>query len=1112
MRRFITSLIPVLFIASLGNAQAPNDATEVVPGQSLSILLVPEHPTRLRLNLAGSEAASILVDAAVPDINYEVLGSDGAEILAGHLATSGWAVIPFAAAGLRQVHLQFSTKNVTEDLPGVRVRVELREIPLTSLHAQILAAGLLASAQALHRSLHAKNLLKAIDVYGDAYKAWRGCGDSYAMALALGGEAESEMALSRYRDAFGTLAQASRLAGDHAYLHGLLLHIVANIDLDLWEGQKALGPAQEELQLGQQIQDDGLIALADADLAGVSFWTDFRNSGNAAKQARAEAVANGVPEALGLEGKWMGWIDELAEDNLDALRALTESEAAFRQAGDPRAAMQGELELASATTIDGDHYSALLKFQKLDQITGEMGNRVLHGLVLGNMGDIYRQLGKPQTAADYYNRAVAIFLSTGFKLGRAQNLIDLCETELDGAKGIGAVAQCTIALTAAQQAGYSGYIGQAKCDLGKAERKSAGDRAAFSIIKAAVVNSRSAQDRRVESTEHLQLGEILQKAGKDEAALKEFQEAGLLSESVTNPANLVDAHYAVAQWYLQAGQYQTAGAELKSALEKVEAARSSVGRTALQASYFAAERKLYELAVELRMREYEREPAGGNDAQALEMSERSRARSLLDALNNRAAQGAHEGGEAESHLMRAKLAVDRAFDRRLKLVVEGGAKRDLEASSAELTQALGDLERADDDVRAAEFHPPKPIQTMTATEIEQASLDSKTTFFEYALGAEHSYLWVIGGGKLKSYVLPSRKQLEEMVKHWRGLAAGQERAEAGSGDKLKPLSARLSCALFADAVQSGMTQMVIVPDGQLAMLPFAALPENGCSSVPGGPLVASHEVAMTPSLSVFFSRKQEAENHFQGEVAIVADPVFDAADPRAAALKTRATIHDSRSAWNPETSVALPRLLNTGYEANTIQDTVRKAAGNNQVFLAQGFDANVETVLSSKMQDYRIWHLATHGVYDETMPEFSGLVFSLVGTDGGPRFGFLKAQDIARLNVRAELVVLSACDSAAGDIVSGEGIMGLSYAFLHAGAKQVVSTLWSIDDAKSKELMVVFYKELMRNCGNAAAALRQSQLTVMRQPHNSEPYYWAGFELTSRGESRISSDSNKDVP
>jgi CHAT domain-containing protein len=204
--------------------------------------------------------------------------------------------------------------------------------------------------------------------------------------------------------------------------------------------------------------------------------------------------------------------------------------------------------------------------------------------------------------------------------------------------------------------------------------------------------------------------------------------------------------------------------------------------------------------------------------------------------------------------------------------------------------------------------------------------------------------------------------------------------------------------------------------------------------------------------------------------------------------------------------------LNTGYEANTIQDTVRKAAGNNQVFLAQGFDANVETVLSSKMQDYRIWHLATHGVYDETMPEFSGLVFSLVGTDGGPRFGFLKAQDIARLNVRAELVVLSACDSAAGDIVSGEGIMGLSYAFLHAGAKQVVSTLWSIDDAKSKELMVVFYKELMRNGGNAAAALRQSQLTVMRQPHNSEPYYWAGFELTSRGESRISSDSNKDVP
>jgi CHAT domain-containing protein len=253
-------------------------------------------------------------------------------------------------------------------------------------------------------------------------------------------------------------------------------------------------------------------------------------------------------------------------------------------------------------------------------------------------------------------------------------------------------------------------------------------------------------------------------------------------------------------------------------------------------------------------------------------------------------------------------------------------------------------------------------------------------------------------------------------------------------------------------------------------------------------------------LSVFLARKPEAEKEaFQGEVAIVADPVFDAADPRAAALKNGTPRRDLLPAREPETGATLPRLLNAGYEANAIRETVRKATGTHQVFLAQGFDASVDTVLSPAMQQYRIWHLATHGVYDQTMPEFSGLVFSLVRPDGGPRFGFLKAYDIARLNVRAELVVLSACDSAAGENLSGEGVMGLSYSFLRAGATEVVSTLWSVDDAKSSELMMAFYKELMRNGGDAAAALHQSQLTVMRQRPSSALYYWAGFELTSVG-------------
>jgi CHAT domain-containing protein len=296
-----------------------------------------------------------------------------------------------------------------------------------------------------------------------------------------------------------------------------------------------------------------------------------------------------------------------------------------------------------------------------------------------------------------------------------------------------------------------------------------------------------------------------------------------------------------------------------------------------------------------------------------------------------------------------------------------------------------------------------------------------------------------------------------------------------------------------------MARIVIVPDGELAMLPFAARPENGCADVAARkPLAVDHEIAMTPSLSVYLSRKPDSENRsFQGEVAIVADPVFGAADSRAAAANAGTRKHNLPPTHDKEDPIALPRLLDAGQEALAIREAVRRLAGDGQVFLARGFDASVETVLSPGMRNYRVWHLATHGVYDESVPEFSGLVFSLLGRNGSPQSGFLKAHDIARLDVPAELVVLSACDSAAGENVNGEGVTGLSYAFLHAGARQVISTLWSVEDARSRELMVAFYRNYIQNGRNAAEALRQSQKMLMRNPATSAPYYWAGFTLTT---------------
>ena len=192
---------------------------------------------------------------------------------------------------------------------------------------------------------------------------------------------------------------------------------------------------------------------------------------------------------------------------------------------------------------------------------------------------------------------------------------------------------------------------------------------------------------------------------------------------------------------------------------------------------------------------------------------------------------------------------------------------------------------------------------------------------------------------------------------------------------------------------------------------------------------------------------------------------------------------------------ALPRLVGTGEEAMEIQRTV----GPDKASVFLGFSASVETILSPEMRNYRILHLATHGIADESTPGFSGLVLSLVSPDGRPVFGYLKTHDIGNLDLHPDLVVLSACDSSAGSNLSGEGVTGLAYAFLNAGARQVASTLWDVDDEVTKDLMINFYKEMYSAGLDPADALRQSQILMMQSPHRSAPYYWAGFEITSIG-------------
>lgn len=193
----------------------------------------------------------------------------------------------------------------------------------------------------------------------------------------------------------------------------------------------------------------------------------------------------------------------------------------------------------------------------------------------------------------------------------------------------------------------------------------------------------------------------------------------------------------------------------------------------------------------------------------------------------------------------------------------------------------------------------------------------------------------------------------------------------------------------------------------------------------------------------------------------------------------------------------IARLPFTRKEAQVIADLV-PASGRKQ---ALDFEASRASVTRGELSQYRVAHFATHGFLNSVHPELSGVVLSLVNEQGREQDGFLRAHEIYNLKLPAELVVLSGCRPGLGKEIKGEGLVGLTRAFMYAGAARVLVSLWDINDKATAEFMARFYRAMLgKEQMRPAAALRAAQISMWREKKWPSPYYWAAFVL--QGESR----------
>jgi CHAT domain-containing protein len=387
-------------------------------------------------------------------------------------------------------------------------------------------------------------------------------------------------------------------------------------------------------------------------------------------------------------------------------------------------------------------------------------------------------------------------------------------------------------------------------------------------------------------------------------------------------------------------------------------------------------------------------------------------------------------------------------------------------------------------------------------------LDEKTLLLEYWLGNDETYLWALTSHDLLSYLLPSRKKIVPDIRRLLTLWSARNSSARGESEavfksRIRQLDAEypvvaesLAKTLLGPvADQLGRKRILVVTDGILEDLPFAALPD--LSRRDGTLMVDNHEIVNLPSVATVLAlrRKHAHRGNTARLLAVIADPVFDVRDPRLGkADRPHAPLESglvrAASAARLDVGAGVPRLPFARQEAQTILDLVPRG----QATQFMDFDASRETVLAGQLRPFRIVHIATHAFANTEDGDLSGLVLSLVDRQGQPIKGFLHAGEVFQLDLPADLVVLSACQTALGRDIHGEGVVGLTSAFLHAGAARVLSSAWQVDDEATAELMREFYRVMLaRRSRTPAAALREAQLAIARHERWRSPYYWAGF-------------------
>jgi CHAT domain-containing protein len=625
--------------------------------------------------------------------------------------------------------------------------------------------------------------------------------------------------------------------------------------------------------------------------------------------------------------------------------------------------------------------------------------------------------------------------------------------------------------------------------------------------------ARAGGDPRLMAATLKNMGALYRDLGDYQKALELLNEALQMARRVGDKFNEGVALAQIAYVERARGNFLEAKQLIEAALDAVESLRAGVKSQQLRASFLASTRDYYEFETDLLMRLHQQHPTDGFDAAALAASEKGRARSLLELLAESRAE-IREGVDASLLAREQQLRDLIAAKAEKQIRLHSGQNhedaadklaKEIDGLTTDYEQVLAQIRETSP--RYAALTQPLPL---SLKEIQTKVLDNDTLLLEYALGEERSFLWAVTQSSINTFELPKRQAVEAAARHLyevvtdrnrvvkdETLAQRRLRVERSDAEYQRAASALSNMLLQPAASQLKGKRLLFVADGVLQYVPFAALPAPGSA----GALVLDHEIINLPSASVLAVLRQEnsARKQAPKTLAVLADPVFQSDDPRIAAVSNDVAqkahaenVSDEAYRSARESGLGgFVRLRFTRQEANEIARLVPA----DKRLEALDFAASRANATSAALDQYQIVHFATHGLVNNRHPELSGIVLSLVDEKGQPQNGFLRLYEIYNLKLNADLVVLSACQTAVGEEIKGEGLLGLTRGFMYAGAPRVVATLWQVDDRAASELMKRFYQKMLGEGLRPAAALKAAQVSMQSDSRWHSPHYWAAFTL-----------------